>query len=155
MADICVVVQVKERWSEITDFENADQYVRIVSYTDPDTNTLLCSPYNLEDLDAHVRLNVPSSTSNLTQGILRAKGKLDLAKKTSSNSQSAEEVRFDGKTVVVTGAGGGLGRAYALMYAKLGGNVVVNDVSEKAANKVVEEITAGDVLCTCSCQLPN
>lgn len=60
-----------------------------------------------------------------------------------SNPQSSPEVRFDGKTVVITGAGQGLGRAYALMYARLGANVVVNDVSEKGANAVVEEIIKG------------
>ena len=46
----------------------------------------------------------------------------------------------------MTGAGQGLGRAYALMYARLGANVVVNDVSEKGANAVVEEITKGEQL---------
>ncbi|KIJ52606.1 hypothetical protein M422DRAFT_776220 [Sphaerobolus stellatus SS14] len=64
----------------------------------------------------------------------------EIAKDLPSNKQSDPEVRFDGKTVIVTGAGGGLGRAYAVMYAKLGANVVVNDVSPKGANAVVEEI---------------
>jgi NADPH:quinone reductase-like Zn-dependent oxidoreductase len=38
------------------------------------------------------------------------------------------ELRFDGQTVVVTGAGGGLGKAYATFFASRGANVVVNDL---------------------------
>lgn len=45
--------------------------------------------------------------------------------------------------MIVTGAGAGLGRAYSLMYGKLGANVVVNDVSEKGAKAVVNEIVNG------------
>lgn len=38
------------------------------------------------------------------------------------------ELRFDNQTVVVTGAGGGVGKAYATFFASRGANVVVNDL---------------------------
>lgn len=48
--------------------------------------------------------------------------------------------RLDGEVVIVTGAGGGLGRAYAKGVAEEGACVVVNDVLQEAANQTVDEI---------------
>lgn len=48
----------------------------------------------------------------------------------------------NGRTVIITGAGGGLGRAYALAFAAEGANVVINDIRADAAQDVAGEIRA-------------
>ena len=63
----------------------------------------------------------------------------------------ARDFGLQGRTALITGSGGGLGRAHALLFAKYGANVVVNDLGGKPdgtgkstsmADHVVEEIKA-------------
>jgi NAD(P)-dependent dehydrogenase (short-subunit alcohol dehydrogenase family) len=49
---------------------------------------------------------------------------------------------LDGQVAVITGAGRGLGRAYALAYAREGARLVVNDRDAASADAVVDEIVA-------------
>jgi NAD(P)-dependent dehydrogenase (short-subunit alcohol dehydrogenase family) len=47
---------------------------------------------------------------------------------------------LEGQSVVITGAGGGLGKAYAIAAARLGARIVVNDVNGEAAEDVAADI---------------
>jgi NAD(P)-dependent dehydrogenase (short-subunit alcohol dehydrogenase family) len=77
------------------------------------------------------------------------------------------ELRFDNRVAVITGAGRGLGRAYALLLASKGAKVVVNDTGGSLkgacsdagpAEEVVQEIRAAGgeaIACTASVSTPE
>jgi multifunctional beta-oxidation protein len=60
------------------------------------------------------------------------------------------DLRYDGQAVVVTGAGGGLGKAYATFFASRGANVVVNDLggSFKGEGNSTKANWPGPIFCT-------
>jgi meso-butanediol dehydrogenase / (S,S)-butanediol dehydrogenase / diacetyl reductase len=65
---------------------------------------------------------------------------------TDAHSDSSANIPVAGllahQNAIVTGAGRGIGRAVALLFARAGANVVVSDIDEAAAQRVVEEIKA-------------
>ncbi len=56
-------------------------------------------------------------------------------------------LRFDDRTIIITGAGRGVGGAYALELARRGANVVVINRSEEPARETAAEIEAAGGAC--------
>jgi len=50
---------------------------------------------------------------------------------------------FTGKTIIITGSGGGIGEGYAKAFADKGMNVVIAELNSEAGNRVADEINKG------------
>lgn len=61
----------------------------------------------------------------------------------SAGEAAAPQSDFRGRTVLITGAGSGIGRAMAFRFAGLGASVAVVDVNAEAAQQVSDEIGRG------------
>ena len=53
----------------------------------------------------------------------------------------------EGKVALITGAGSGMGRATAFVFAEAGAKVVVSDINEKQINEVAKEIDSSEGAC--------
>ena len=70
----------------------------------------------------------------------------DLVRDENKSHRRCSMGKLDGQVALVTGAARGLGRAYALHLARLGTDVIINDIDLNAAEEYDEELTAKTVV---------
>ena len=73
---------------------------------------------------------------------------VEVAKKREPQPEWQEQItpdRFAGKTVIVTGAGSGIGRATAARVAREGGRVIAVDISQERLDEFKEELGDADI----------
>lgn len=72
--------------------------------------------------------------------VAEVKEEEEIKKKGAKILQNDRKLRLENKVVIITGAGSGIGKETAILFAKEGAKIVVTDVNEKAGEDVVSEI---------------
>jgi len=167
--DICVKPNCGALGTQ-ADFEFADELAKIKTFTADMLSVSVDPPslYGLIQFDnggrfmadftdcsqEDLKVGLPMSLEFKRKGVDKERGMVNYFWKAVPVPGAAEKMKsrdYEGRVAIVTGAGGGLGRVYALELAKRGCKVVVNDLggardgsgdgSASPAENVVAEIT--------------
>ena len=104
-------------------------------------------PELIDDLIRRVEIGeVPASASTTTTDAAAPAREDVAAVERPEWVERISDGRFTGKTIIVTGAGSGIGRATASRVAREGGRVIAVDVSRERLDDLVDEFPSADIV---------